>query len=211
MTEPAANQPGIPDQSSVEKHFSRSTRRYRLAGVNPAWQILRRREARAVQRSLGNLTGQSALDLGAGAGFYSRVLLDAGATQVTAVDLSQPMLDLINDRRITTICGDAGTVITGSAYPVIVLAGVLEFVPDSDIVLSNAARHATPGGGLTCLLPMDNLCGRLYRLFHRRHGFSVSLFSPEDVRRLGNRCGWETVNQEIVLPFSIVASFRRKS
>ncbi|MEQ8707539.1 MAG: methyltransferase domain-containing protein [Rhodospirillales bacterium] len=210
MIKPEEGQPDKPKQAVVEKHFSASTGRYRFGEINPAWQILRRRETRAVQRSLGDLTGQSALDLGAGAGFYSRILLKSGAAHVTAVDLSRPMLDLIDDQRITKICADAETVATGSVYPAIVMAGVLEFVPDPDAVLFNAAKHATTGGHLTCLVPMDNLSGRLYRLFHRRHGFSVSLFSPEKMRQLAYDCGWETVNQEIVLPFSIVSSFRRK-
>ena len=43
---------------------------------------------------MGNIEGKSVLDVACGEGFYTRMLREQGANQVTGIDISQGMIDL---------------------------------------------------------------------------------------------------------------------
>ncbi|MXY55621.1 MAG: class I SAM-dependent methyltransferase, partial [Gammaproteobacteria bacterium] len=43
---------------------------------------------------LGDVAGKTVLDLACGDGFYTRLLRQAGASQVTGVDISRAMIEL---------------------------------------------------------------------------------------------------------------------
>ena len=64
---------------------------------------------------LGDVRGKTVLDLACGDGFYTRLLRQAGAAEVTGVDVSEGMIELAEDRgaAATTrlpvpVCGRCG-------------------------------------------------------------------------------------------------------
>jgi SAM-dependent methyltransferase len=170
--------------TAVRAYFDDRALVYRTAAARGLWGWLRRREARAVLALAGHTAGQAALDLGCGAGFYADLLAVRGARPVVAVDASAAMLGQIDDPRITTVVGNAATVVLAQRFDLILLAGMLEFVTDAAAVLVNARRHLADGGRIVVLLPPDTLFGRLYRLFHRSHGLDISLFDRPRIAAL---------------------------
>jgi len=173
------------------------------SGVGPwAWQ--RRREAAALAALAGPVAGQSALDLGCGAGYYARRLAEAGASPVVAVDATAAMVAAITDRRIETMVGDAAAVALSRRFDLVVLAGLLEFVTDPVAVLANARRHLAPDGRVVALCPPDNLAGRLYRRFHQGHGFRIALFDRRRFADLAERAGLAVVVSRLVFPYGDV-------
>jgi ubiquinone/menaquinone biosynthesis C-methylase UbiE len=169
---------------------------------------VREREVRAVTDAVGDVAGAEVLELGCGSGRFTRRLLAAGASRVTAVDLSASMLAQLPQDRVTTVQGDAGVVDVGRTFDHVLSAGMLEFVPDVGAVLANAARHTAIGGRLVLLVPRQSLLGQGYRLWHRGHGVVVRLFGRE-IGGLVEAAGFRVERVTKVAPFGWVVVARR--
>lgn len=192
-------------------HFDAEAGGYLRRWRRLPWSVVRDREAAAVRRFLGRVDGLDALDLGCGAGYYTRLLLDLGARHVTSVDLSSAMLAELPGESVTPRQADAETVSFDTPFPVIVCAGLLEFVPDPVAVLKNARRACSPDGRLVLLLPAANAGGVLYRLHHRRNGISVRLFDRRIVTDAARAAGWSVTRIERAGALAILAELARRS
>jgi len=190
--------------STIKRYFTQRANRYHCDSTSVVWGWQRRREARAVAGLLGDINGLDVLDLGCGAGYYTRLLLDLGATHVTAVDFSPAMLEQLPQENVTGISSDAATVGTDRRFPAIVSAGLLEFTADPAAVLSNARALAKEGGRMVCLVPPDNFAGFLYRRFHKRHGFDITPFSVASFTGLAEITGWKVDFHRPVFPYALV-------
>ncbi len=195
---------------AVTAYFDERAPNYRAATGHGPWAWLRRREAEAVLALAGEMSGLSALDLGCGAGFYTDLLVARGARPVVAVDASQSMLAEITDPRISTMMGDAATVVLDRRFDRILLAGMLEFVADAAAVLVNARRHLADGGRIVVLLPPDTAASRFYRLFHRSHGVDIHLFDPPGIEALAATAGLRQTARRSVWPLALVCALEAR-
>lgn len=192
------------DLPPVLAYFQQRSYDYGAASGAGLWAWQRRREAATLAALAGEVKGRAALDLGCGAGFYAIRLADAGALPVVAVDASPAMIAAIADPRIETVVGDAATVALDRRFELALLAGLLEFVADPIGVLANARRHLAPGGRMVALVPADNFAGRLYRGFHRRHGFAIALFDRPRFAEAAEQAGLILLRSQAVFPFGDV-------
>jgi SAM-dependent methyltransferase len=195
--------------SRVGDYFSAQASDYQCRSTRFPWSWTRRREADAVRSLLGDVAGADVLELGAGAGFYTRELMRCGARHVWAVDISAAMLARLPTGPVTAVPGDAVTVRLDRLFPVLLCAGMLEFVPDPLAVLANAARHAEVGARFVVLVPRPNLAGTMYRRFHRAHGFGIHLFDRSWLETAAPQAGWSLSAIVGVRPFSLAARLRR--
>lgn len=163
---------------------------------------MRDQEQNALMGMLGSVTGRDVLELGCGAGFYTRQLLTAGVSHIWAVDLSEKMLRELPQQGVTQIQGDAAAVDAGRTFDLIVSAGMLEFVPDPLAVLRNAARHAEPGAIFAILHPTRGLMGQAYRQFHRRNGLEIRLFDADMIGSMSAEAGWSLAASAKAGPYS---------
>jgi SAM-dependent methyltransferase len=189
--------------SRVSEYFSTQAADYQRKSTRFPWTWTRAREARAVISLVGECAGLDVLELGAGAGFYSRELIRAGARHVWAVDLSPAMLAGLPPGPVTAFVGDAATIRMGRSFPLMLSSGMLEFVADPAAVLANAARHAESGTRFVVLAPRRSLLSRGYRLFHRLHGMKIHLFRQEWFERVAPLHGWRVSTMLPVPPFSL--------
>jgi ubiquinone/menaquinone biosynthesis C-methylase UbiE len=171
------------------------------------WSWLRRREARVFLEMIGAVRGLKALDLGCGAGFYTRLMLSQEARHVVAVDFSENMIRNLPRERVTGIVADAGQVTLDSKFERIVLAGILEFVDDPETIIANARRHAEVNASLVVLVPLANLWGLLYKAYHRRNGLRIKLFSKQEICRIAEHAGWQVGGFKTVWPFTLELIF----
>jgi ubiquinone/menaquinone biosynthesis C-methylase UbiE len=203
----------VPDNKShlslVRWYFDSVASHYQEASNGRIWRVVRRMEARAVQESLGSLQGKNVIELGCGSGFYTRLLLEMGARHVLAVDISPEMLRGLQMERVTPIMGDVAKFTTDRSFEVLLAAGVLEFVPDPEAVLRNAALFALPNARFVILYPTANLLALAYWLYHRRHGFHINLFRHGSICRLAKATGWSVADIRQSGPFSACARLIR--
>lgn len=196
-------------RTSVESYFSAVASQYQHASNMRAWGYLRRRESNALMDLLGPVTGKDVLELGCGAGYYTRLLLSSGAKSVVAVDLSAAMLEQLPKQQVQPIQADAAQVDPGRTFDLMLSAGMLEFVEDPRAALSNAARHANEGARLAILFPLNNVLGRGYRKFHRRHGMEIGLFDRTAIDKLARESGWALKRYVPAGPYSAAALLER--
>ena len=189
--------------SRVADYFSARALDYQSRSSRFPWTWTRKREAHAVRALVGDVAGADVLELGAGAGFYTRELVRGGAGHVWAVDISAAMLASLPRGPITAVHGDAATVRLERRFPVLLCAGMLEFVADPLAVLANAAQHAEAQERFVILVPRSNLVGRMYRRFHRAHGFAIHLFDRAWFETAAPRTGWSMAAAVRVFPFSL--------
>lgn len=189
----------------VEAYFSGVAATYQAASKGGVWNAVRQREARRLMTLVGDVAGVDVLELGSGAGFYTRLLLAAGARHVWAVDLSKPMLDELPKVGVTPVLGDATTVDPGRRFKTLLSAGMLEFVAEPAAALGNAARYAEPGARLFVLFPVQSMAGRLYQRFHARNGLAISLFDDGHLASLATTTGWRVDRRTAAGPYSACA------
>lgn len=192
-----------PQPDRVKSYFDSKAAAYWLASESGLWRIMRRREESTVFSLLGPVNGANALDLGCGAGYYTRGLLLRNAETVTAVDSSRAMMENLRQYpKVTCIVGDAASTEIDGRFSAVICAGLLEFVADPLAVLKNARAHVVDRAQIVCLVPPATFAGRLYRAFHRLHGFEIRLFSDADFRDLGERAGWQLTAVRRATPYA---------
>ena len=195
--------------NDATEYFNRQAAAYAGASNRFPWSWLRTRERQSVLKVMGPLHRADVLELGCGAGYYPRVLLQEGAAGVWAVDRAEEMLrHLSGDPRITPVQGDAATVRLGRTFPVIAAFGVFEFVDAID-VLRNAAVHADPGAWLVVLFSVQSVPGMLIRWFHASHGVEARLYSLRHFEHAARTAGWQLEASRRAGLFGMAARFRR--
>jgi SAM-dependent methyltransferase len=188
----------------VSEYFSGRASDYQARSARFPWAWIRSRELTGVGSLLGDIAGLEVLELGAGAGFYTRELARRGARQIWAVDISDAMLAALPTNRIKPVLGDAATIRLERRFPVLLSTGMLEFVDDPAAVLANAAQHAEAGARFVILAPQANIPGHLYRRFHRSHGIDIHLFDRNWFETFAPRSSWQVRAIAPVAPFSLV-------
>lgn len=104
-----------------------------------------------IERIIKLAPGKKACDLGCGTGNVTEKLLDNGC-DVTAVDLSEPMLLQLNKKvganNLKVICKNIDEFLTKSVdrYDIITMNAVLHHMPDYLDTISKAVEHLSTGG-----------------------------------------------------------------
>ena len=151
------------------------------------------------------------LELGCGAGDYTRRLLAAGAQEVVAVDRSSAMLRRAAGVGVRQVQSDAADLCLNDTFPLVFSAGMLEFVPDPSAVFAVAAGHAEPDAALVLFVPVAGMAGERYRRWHADHGVVVRLFDERSLQDLAAPSGWQLRAARRVWPFGLAARFSARS
>jgi SAM-dependent methyltransferase len=190
-------------------YFNRRAASYQTASSRGLWSWLRSRESHAVLALAGRVDGDEVLELGCGAGFYTRALLACGAVHVWAVDRAAEMLRALPRDGVTPVLGDAATVTLGRTFTLIVAAGIFEFVAPAR-VLANAAAHAAPGARLVVLYSAPTIAGRAFRAFHAGHGVDARLYARAEFDEAALSSGWSIEEWRACGLFGIAARYSRQ-
>ncbi|WP_198597599.1 class I SAM-dependent DNA methyltransferase [Enterovibrio norvegicus] len=147
-----------------------------------------------LQAMLDNLTGKNVLDLGCGSGVYAQFLLDSGAAEVTCIDASQAMIDIVSRKfsdRVTAYAQDLSQGVPQEASDskdVIICPLMLHYIEDLTSLFNDAYRVLKSGG---------------YMVFSTHHPFSDfdystsgDYFQRESVIDL-----WNTVGEPVEVHF----------
>ncbi len=196
----------MPVSDSLVRYFDARAQGYQRASGRWPWSAFRRSEAAALTRLLGPVAGEEVLELGCGSGFYTRLLLENGASRVVAVDASSAMLATLPQGPVVKLQADVAELNLDRRFPLVLSAGLLEFVTDVTAALQRAVAHLEPGGRLVLLVPRSCVAGAIYRRYHRRHGIAVTLFDEQDIGARLRALGLARVETARCRPFGIVAA-----
>jgi len=136
---------------------------------------------------LGDVTGQSVLDLACGEGFYTRLLKQAGAAGVTGVDISPAMIALAEAAEgreplgIDYRCSDVAALPDIGRFDIVTAAYLLHYAPDIQALRAMCARIAAqlrPGGRLVAINENPEQAGSNYAGY-TQYGFNKSLQGPQ--------------------------------
>jgi SAM-dependent methyltransferase len=187
--------------------FEAAAAGYQDASSRWPWSWLRAWEARSVDHALESVEGERVLELGCGAGFYTRRLIAGGAARVVAVDQAPAMVAALPKAAVGVVA-DARTLDLPEPFDVVLCAGMLEFVDDPGPALRAAARHIRPGGRCVLLAPGSGPAAQVYRWWHERHGVAVRLYAPGELAERARKVGWTLVGEAAVAPLNRVVLLR---
>lgn len=131
----------------------------------------------------GDVAGQRVLDLACGEGFYTRLLRQAGAAQVTGVDISAEMIALAEQSEreqplsIDYVCGDAAELSGLGVFDLVTAAYLLHYAPDVQQLArmcEQVVAHLEPGGRLVCINENPNQSADDYGGY-TQYGFNKSV------------------------------------
>lgn len=189
-------------------YFDHMAANYRERSATMPWAWLRRFEERAVLEACLPLNSRArVLDLGAGAGYYTESLHKLGYKNLTAVDISGEMLAQIKCPGCATVRADIQQYRSEEPFDLIVCAGAIEFLDQPQKMFANVAAMLKPGGSFVLLSPEQCAAGRLYRLFHRRHGVAANLFTEDQLVEKGLAAGLSYLGSTRCGLFSRVSCF----
>jgi SAM-dependent methyltransferase len=152
--------------------------------------FMKAREKKGVVSLFKNIKGKDALDLGCGTGFYTKILLEAGALSVVGVDVSQEMLKHLPEGNVTGVCSKVEDLNLGKKFGVLISCGMMEFLKSPLKAFEVIRSHAAGNAHFYLLMPNKNFMGILYKNFHKMHGVEVNLFSIKDIEALALKTSW---------------------
>ena len=139
--------------------------------------------------------GGRALELGCGAGRHAVVLAER-FTQVDAIDLSLPMIEIARAKRsrpnITYQQADLLKTIRPGEYDLVLSVMTLHHVPDLHAALAHIRELLAPGGRIVVVdpYPADSVLQRMVPLRPRLHAGAVLRLGTDLVHR-GPASAWE--------------------
>ena len=200
--------PPVPLVRQAVDYFDARAGAYHASSQRGAWRWLRRSEQNAVLDLVGDPRNRRVLELGCGAGYYSRLLLDAEPAELVCSDLAPKMLEQLSDRACERILADMQELVLDREFDIILAAGSLEFAPQPERVFANARKMLAGGGVFVGLVPKRSWFGGFYSLFHRANGLRIRLFDRQAVAQLAEDAGLVVVEIRRCGLFSLAFQLR---
>ena len=164
---------------------------------------LRLREEIVIKQSFKTLLLGDVLELGSGAGYYSRCIYKKGCNSFTCVDFSSEMLNNLNIPGCIKINANIENFKSKKCFDTIFCAGALEFLERPEKVFNNVAKMLKPNGFFIILIPRYSFFGMIYQMFHQFHGFKIKLFKKNDLQNWIQKANLDIVEYKTVSFFSI--------
>tara|TARA_Y100001960_G_C14645021_1_gene812879 strand:+ start:562 stop:1155 length:594 start_codon:yes stop_codon:yes gene_type:complete len=183
---------------SYESYFNQQAEKYLELSDKGFWAFMRKKEREAVIKSLEPFERMKCLDLGCGAGYYTKILLEFSPSLVVGVDRSFNMLNQINQKNIIRVQADIQTVAFSKPFDRVLCAGALEFLEGVGPFLKNVKFFLAKDGLMTILLPKIGVLGFIYKIFHWSHSVRVNLFSHRNLENKLNFYGFKL--KEVTCP-----------
>jgi ubiquinone/menaquinone biosynthesis C-methylase UbiE len=185
----------------VEKYFDNKSINYEFNSNKFPWSIIRKKENVFFLKIADKTKNKNILDLGSGSGYYTKLF--SRFNKVHSVDISSYMLSKLPKKNIYPILADASEVNLNKKFDLILIAGLLEFVDNFAKVLKNADRHLKNNSFIIILFPRKNFFGKIYKLFHKKNGIDIKLFSKLEIENILLNLNFTIIKKKYIFPFSV--------
>jgi 2-polyprenyl-3-methyl-5-hydroxy-6-metoxy-1,4-benzoquinol methylase len=144
------------------------------------------------------------LDVGCATGGF--LLTAKGKFDVKGVELADDLAVVARKEGLDVVTGTLGDLPASDLFDVITMRQLIEHVANPTEILKQAFDHLNTGGIVYANTP--NVDSASFRLFRERHmhvsSFGhVSLFTPQSLKKIAERCGFTTVVQSCDGPIDI--------
>lgn len=159
--------------NKVKNYFNSVAKYYHEKSHSGVWMLARSAELNAFRSLNFNFNQDSIiLDLGCGAGYYSKYLIENHQSQIYSYDFSGEMLKQLQGKNINTFEVNL-EMITEDQVPFFEYAlamGSLEFVNNLENLMHVLRLKAKKSSHVIILVPQDGIIGFLYRVVHKTWG-----------------------------------------
>lgn len=189
----------VADNSRTKKYFDRVSKSYQERSSSFPWKVVRKLEEDHLLLILPEVDLSSVLEIGAGAGHYTNILLDQGAKEIVAVDISEKMLEQITSSKVTKIHSSLEQLDNTNRFSTIVSMGALEFCQNKSRALKKIGALLRPDGHFVLLTQSSSPLSLPYRLFHASHGIRIESYSDADFVEF-----FDIEKKQFIPPFSTI-------
>ncbi|WP_028862045.1 class I SAM-dependent methyltransferase [Psychromonas aquimarina] len=151
-------------------------------------------ERPSLQAMLDDLSGLNVLDLGCGTGIYAEFLIEQGAAEITCLDASQQMIEIVNSKfadRVSAYPQDLSTGLPrekSNSADVIICPLVVHYIEDLSALFKEVNRVLKAGGYI------------VFSTHHPFADFECSRSGNYFERELVNEV-WDTVGEPVEVVF----------
>lgn len=184
-----------------ESYFSSLAHTYNEQSHPSLFKLVRRYETNAVLDCIKGVKFKKVLDLGAGAGHYTRLLAKM-ADEVHANDLSNEMLKQIEIPTKRKYFGDMAEIDIKDSFDLITVLGSLEFVNDPEVVLRKISSWLNPNGHVLLLAPTLSLLSSIYQYYYKRKSIKIRLYSKNALLKHMKSAGFQITHIRRVFPYN---------
>jgi trans-aconitate methyltransferase len=152
----------------TQNYFNSKAKLYQKRQNSFPWSLVRKIELIQIKRNLKKIKLNKCLELGAGSGNLTNLLLSLNIDELQVIDFSQKMLDeILPDRRIQKFTSSVEAFIPPNEdYDLIIGFGVFEFIDSSELQIERYLKYLKEDGVFIIIGPHNDFFGKIYRLFH---------------------------------------------
>ena len=193
-------------------YFDKVSNKYELNKFNILHSVIKKREEIVFKQILKRIKirgKNNAIDLGAGSGFYSKILYSKGIKKITCVDTSKKMLSKIRIKNVNLINKNVLKIKNKKKFDLIIVMGLLEFINNYKNLLKKVTNFAKKNSSIIILMPKLNIFSFFYFFHHILNGNKISFHNEKEVIKLLKFLGWKKINMVSTFPSStfLFASF----
>ncbi len=193
----------------MNPYFESRADDYSRRSQSGIWRYIRNLELAAILDSLEVCPGQTIIDIGCGAGFYSVALRDLGL-DVFAIDSSPGMIHATRKAGIRSSVANIEEFQTKDTFDLALAAGVLEFMKNPKVLFRNTRRFLNDEGILVVLVPVSGFRGALYRTFHEINNCKTWARTTEEYQTMAFGEGFQLCQIKKCTPISVAMKFRKR-
>lgn len=140
--------------------------------IEPIFKSL---EKKKIMQALPNLTQKRVLEIGSGAGVYTRLLLAQTPLTLSAIDPYVETGDFVSSKNFIFQKINIENYESPIQFDVILALGVLEFTDNPELFLNQLKKFLAPGAQILILAPREkSLAYGFYKTFHRLKGKALT-------------------------------------
>ncbi len=201
----------ISEQRTLE-HFNDKSTKYSFASEKKPWSYIRKREEIAFLNVLHKMSLHhdcNIMELGCGAGFYSKKLQHFTSNPLVLVDFSKSMLEKIKIKNSKKICCNINTFKRIQPFDLIVAMGVLEFSANINNFFKIISENLDINGHAILMTPMYSILSIPYYLYHLKNGISLKYLRKKHLHINCDHHGFEIISRQFVFPFNTLIVLKK--
>tara|TARA_B100000700_G_C14953262_1_gene812731 strand:- start:909 stop:1499 length:591 start_codon:yes stop_codon:yes gene_type:complete len=186
-------------------YFDKISKNYKLNSFNIIHRIIKKKETivfKKILKKIKNKNKISAIDIGAGSGFYSNILYSSGIRNISCIDSSKNMLRQIKINNVKLINKNFLNTNYKLKFDLIIAMGILEFLPNYKEFIKKISSLSKKNTIIIILMPKKNVFSFFYFIFHLLKGNIIHFHKINDVMNYLKMFGWVNIDKFFVFPVS---------